>query len=173
MSLADRIRPATQDDLPELVAMWAQYMRAHALNPAYRRLRPDALAVKRHQLARRIDEATSQVFVIERDDGGLDGMVVCFLEENEPAFYPVRYVRIQTPFVRRDARRRGNLKRLLQATFEWARQWEADEVRLYTGADNLIANAVADELGFEAIEVVRRRPLDHVEPDLHLEDLLG
>lgn len=174
MSLAAHIRPAKQDDLSELVAMWAQYMRAHALNPAYRRLRPDALEVKRRQLARRIDDATSQVFVIQRDDdGGLDGMVVCFLEENEPAFYPVRYVRIQTPFVRRDARRRGNLKRLLQATFEWARQWEIDEVRLYTGADNLIANAVADELGFEAVEVVRRRPLDHVEPELHLEDLLG
>lgn len=169
----DRVRPAIRDDLSELVAMWAQYMRAHALNPAYRRLRPDALEVKRRQLARRIDEATSQVFVIEREDGGLDGMVVCFLEENEPAFYPIRYVRIQTPFVRRDARRRGNLKRLLRATFEWARQWEIDEVRLYTGADNLIANAVADELGFEAVEVVRRRPLDHVEPDLNLDDLLG
>jgi GNAT superfamily N-acetyltransferase len=74
--------------------------------------------------------------------------------------------------VRRDARRRGFLHRLLEAVFEWTREWEIDEVRLYTGADNLIANAVADELGFEAVEVVRRKPLK-LEGDVNWEDLLG
>lgn len=170
--MGDHLRTATMDDVDELVALWAQYMRAHALNPAYRRLRPDALREKRRQFVRRIEDATSAIFVIQREDGGLDGMIVCFLEENAPAFYPVRYVRIQTPFVRRDARRRGNLMRLLRATFDWARQWEIDEVRLYTGADNLIANAVADELGFEPIEVIRRRAIDRAEPGFHIEDHL-
>jgi GNAT superfamily N-acetyltransferase len=167
------VRPATTDDLDELVAMWAQYMRAHALNPAYRQLRPTALEERGRRFRSHIDEATSAVFVIEGEDGGLDGMITCFLEENEPYFNPPLYVRIQTPFVRPEARRQGNLKRLLHATFEWARQWEADEVRLYTGADNVIANAVADDLGFDPIEVVRRRPLDRVEPDVNWEDLLG
>ena len=167
------VRAATLADLDELVAMWAQYMRHHALNPAYRHLRPDALERRRRMFERRIEEATAAVFVIEREDEGLDGMIACFVEENEPYFYPVRYVRIETPFVRRDARRQGNLKRLLQVTFDWARQWEIEEVRLYTGADNLVANAVADELGFEAIEVARRRPIDRVEPDVHWEDKLG
>lgn len=166
------VRLATVEDLDELVAMWAQYMRAHALNPAYRSLRPDALRLRREVFKRRIEEATSAVFVICRDDGGLDGMAACSVEENEPFFYPMRYVRIQTPFVRRDARRQGYLKRLLEAVFDWTREWEIDEVRLYTGADNLIANAVADDLGFEAIEVVRRRPLK-LEGDMNWEDLLG
>lgn len=163
------VRLATEQDLDELVAMWAQYMRAHALNPAYRKLRPDALKARKEVFRRRIQEAASAIFVIQREDGGLDGMIVCFLEANEPYFDPPRYVRIQVPFVRRDARRQGNLKRLLQATFLWAKEWEMDEVRLYTGADNMVANAVADELGFEAVEVVRRRPL-HAEPEMHWED---
>ncbi len=171
MSDGGVVRRATEKDLDELVAMWAQYMRIHALNPAYRKLRPDALRMRRRVFQRRIEEASSAIFVIEREDGGLDGMIVCFLEENEPFFYPLRYVRIQTPFVRRDARRRGNLGRLLRATFAWASEWEVEEARLYTGADNIVANAVADELGFEAIEIVRRRPLKP-EPTIHWEDQL-
>ena len=169
MSPERTLRLATADDLDELVAMWAQYMRAHALNPAYRQLRTDALVRRRNVFQRRIDEATAAVFVLEGDDGGLDGMIVCFVEENEPYFDPQRYVRIQTPFVRREARRRGYLHQLLQATFSWAEEWEINEVRLYTGADNLVANAVADELGFEAVEVVRRRPLLD-EPKVNWED---
>lgn len=159
MSRDGILRLATLVDVDELVAMWAQYMRIHARNPAYRRLRPDALEARHRVFERRIEEATSAVFVIEGEDGGLDGMIACFLEENEPYFEPVRYVRIQTPFVRREARRRGYLMRLLQATFAWAEEWGIEEVRLYTGADNVVANAVADELGFQAVEVVRRRPI--------------
>ncbi|MDH3733209.1 MAG: GNAT family N-acetyltransferase [Gemmatimonadota bacterium] len=172
MNAFDKIRHATAEDLDQLVAMWAQYMRAHALNPAYRQLRHDALPTRRRVFHSLIEEATSTVFVIE-SGGGLDGMISCFLEENDPYFDPPRYVRIQTPFVRPDARRQGNLRRLLQAAFEWAREWEIEEVRLYTGADNMMANAVSEELGFEAIEIVRRRPLDRTEPDINWEDVLG
>lgn len=163
------VRLAAQDDVDELVAMWAQYMRAHALNPAYRRLRSDALETKRGHFQARIEEATGAVFVLEDEDGGLDGMIACFVEENEELFDPPRYVRIQTPFVRRESRRKGYLKRLLQAAFVWADEWEIDEVRLFMGADNLMANAVADDLGFEAIEIVRRRPL-RPEPTTNWED---
>lgn len=169
MSDESTIRLATEEDVDELVAMWAQYMRVHALNPAYRQLRTDALGRRRRDMIRRIEEATGAIFVLEAEDGGLDGMIVCFVEENEPYFEPTRYVRIQSPFVRREARRRGYLTRLLEATFAWATEWEIDEVRLFTGADNLVANAVADELGFEAVEVVRRRPLD-AEPRVNWED---
>ena len=98
-------------------------------------------------------------------------MLVCFVEENEPLFDPPRYVRIQTPFVRREERRKGNLRRLLRAAFEWAEDWDIHEVRLFTGADNLIANALADDLGFEAIEVVRRYSL-RPEPEMNPEDWL-
>jgi hypothetical protein len=34
------------------------------------------------------------------------------------------------------------------------------EVRLFIGADNVLANAIAEELGFDAVEVVRRKAVD-------------
>lgn len=166
------VRKAKLADVGEITAMWAQYMRAHALNPAYRRLRRDALDQRRKAFAKRIRGRNSVIFVLEGEDGGLDGMLVCFIEANEPHFLPEKYARLQVPFVRAEARRRGNLKRLLRAAFDWAAERGLEEVRLYTGADNVIANAVADELGFEAIEVARRRPLQTVEPDVNWEDQL-
>lgn len=172
MSATGAVRIATFDDLDELVAMWAQYMRAHALNPAYRQLRHDALTERRRVFENLIEEATAVIFVIE-SQGGLDGMISVRLEENEPYFNPPRYVRIQAPFVRPDARRQGNLKRLLDAAYEWSREWELDEVRLFMGADNVVANAVAAELGFEAVEIVRRRPIDRTEGDMNWDDVLG
>ena len=163
------VRQAVIGDLEELVAMWTRYIRVHALNPAYRRIRTDALEMRRRMFRRHIEEATSAVFVLAAAEGGLDGMIACFVEENEALFDPPRYVRIQTPFVRREVRRRGYLRRLLHATFEWASDWDIDEVRLFLGADNLIANAVADDLGFEPIEVVRRYSL-RPEPTTNWED---
>ena len=152
------IRRATERDLDEVVALWAHFMRAHALNPAYR-LAPDGLKARRALFAERLTNPSSALFVLEREDGGLDGMITCLEEENQPYFMPPRYALIQAPFVRADARRKGNFKRLLEATFQWARERGLPDVRLYTGADNLMANAVAEELGFEAIGVVRRRTL--------------
>jgi GNAT superfamily N-acetyltransferase len=152
------LRQATERDLDEVVALWAHFMRAHALNPAYR-LAPDGLQARRDLYAKRLTDPSAALFVLERDDGGLDGMISCLEEENQPYFMPPRYARIQAPFVRTDARRKGNLKRLLEAAFAWARERGLQDVRLYTGADNLMANAVAEELGFDAIAVIRRRTL--------------
>ena len=86
-------------------------------------------------------------------------MIACMLERNAPYFLPPRYARIQTPYIRPDARRRGNLKRLLKAATRWARERGMTEMRLFLASENVIANALAEELGFDAIEVVRRRPV--------------
>lgn len=166
------VRRATAEDLDELVALWAHYIRGHR-NPAYRRLPNGALDIRRQVFAERLAQPNAAIFVLARDDGGLDGMVTCFVEENEPYFLPPRYARLQVPYVRPDARRRGNLKRLLQAAFRWAREQEMPEMRLYTGAENVVANALAEELGFEAVEVVRRRAIDwRLPPERQVEEKL-
>lgn len=160
MRTGPALRPATADDLEELVAIWSHYIRAHSLNPAYRKLPPDGLERRKASFESLLDRPDATIFVLARSDGGLDGMISCFVEENEPYFLPTHYARIQVPFVRPDARRRGNLKRLLDAAARWAHEQRMPEIRMYLGADNLVANALADELGFEAIEVVRRRIVD-------------
>ncbi|MDP2480987.1 MAG: GNAT family N-acetyltransferase [Candidatus Palauibacterales bacterium] len=157
------LRKATLDDLDEVLALWSHYLRLHRDNPAYR-LAKRGLEKRRETFRRHIEGSESAVFVLERPDGGLDGMVTCFAEENLPYFMPPRYARIQTPFVRPDARRRGNLKRLLTAALRWAREEEFMEIRLYTSAGSVMGNAIADELGFQAVEVVRRKPVDWRSP---------
>ena len=164
------LRRATPDDLDELVALWAHYVRAHRENPAYR-MAKQGLRRRRKRFLEHVTDDESAVFVIGRKDGGLDGMITCFAEENEPYFLPPRYARIQTPYVRPDARRRGYLKQLLSAAFRWAREAELTEVRLVTAGSDVVGNAVAEELGFEAVEVIRRKPLDwHRPPDEQIED---
>ncbi|MFQ5691093.1 MAG: GNAT family N-acetyltransferase [Gemmatimonadota bacterium] len=158
------LRRATAEDLDELVALWSHYIREHQNDSAYRRLPPDALEKRREVFARRLEDPDCAIFVLARPDGGLDGMITCFVEENEPYFLPRCYARLQVPFVRPDARRRGRLRMLLEAAFRWAREQEMTELRLYTGADNLPANTLAEELGFQAIEVVRRHTLDWRRP---------
>lgn len=157
------IRTATLDDLDEVAALWTHYIRNHRENPAYRMSRK-GLDKRKALFRQHIRGEDSCVFVAARDDGGLAGMVTCFTEENEPYVLPPRYARIQTPYVRPDARRKGNLKKLLAAAFRWARQAELTEVRLFTPATDVLANAIAEEIGFEAVEVVRRKPVDWQSP---------
>lgn len=154
------LRRATGEDLDEILALWSHFMRAHRDNPAYQRLTRNALEVRKKLFAERLEDPDAAIFVLARDDGGLDGMIVCFLEKNLPYFLPPTYARLQAPYVRPDARRKGNLKRLLIEAVRWAREQEAIELRLFVGADNVVANTIAEELGFEAIEVVRRRKVD-------------
>lgn len=163
MSDEVELREATLDDLDELVALWAHYVRAHRDNPAYR-MAKKGLKRRRERFREHVVADEAAVFVLAREDGGLDGMLTCFAEDNHPYFLPPRFARIQTPYVRPDARRRGHLKRLLTAAFRWAREAELTEIRLITAGGDIVGNALAEELGFEAVEVVRRKPLDWQRP---------
>lgn len=157
------IRPASLADLDEVVALWAHYIRVHRSNPVYRVGRR-SLEERRKIFREHITGEDSIVFVAARRDGGLDGMITCIARENAPYFLPPRYALLQTPFVRPDARRRGNLKRLLAAAHRWARETELTEIRLVTSAGNVLGNAIAEEMGFDAVEVVRRKPIDWRSP---------
>lgn len=163
MSEEIEVRPAGVDELDEIVALWSHYLRSHRKNPAYR-LSRDGLERRRELFRRHLEESESEIFVVAREDGGLDGMITCFPEDNYPYFIPPRYARIQTPYVRPDARHRGNLKKLLAAALRWAREGEFTEMRLYTPARDETARTVSEELGFDAIEVVRRKPIDWRSP---------
>lgn len=154
------VRRATLDDLDEILALWAHYIRVHRANPAYRHMPTDALRKRRALFARHIQEDGSDVFVVMGSDGCLEGMLSCFEEENAPYFHPPRYARIQTPYVRPEARGRGHLKLLLDEAYRWARERELTEVRFFVSAMASLANQLAEEHGFEAIAVIRRRAIE-------------
>jgi GNAT superfamily N-acetyltransferase len=160
MSTLNEVRPATEADLAEVVSLWSHYLRANPGNPAYKRLPADAVEARTHRFMDHIRSPESEVFVVDGAYGGLEAMLTCFVEDNYPYFHPPRFGRLQSPFVRPEARRRGHLRNLLVAAYGWARRLELTEVRLYTSADALVANALAEEFGFTAFEVVRRKAID-------------
>lgn len=160
MTCTNPVRRATPDDLDEILALWVHYIRVHRINPAYRNMPPDSLRKRRAVFEKHIRDETSDVFVVVGKDGSLEGMLSCFEEENTPYFHPPKYARLQTPFVRPEARGRGHLKRLLDEAYRWARERELTEARVYISAMAEAANRLAEEHGFEAIAVVRRRAIE-------------
>ena len=160
MAGTNPVRRATLDDLDEIVSLWVHYIRIHRANPAYRNMPPDSLRKRRAVFEKHIADEASEVFVVVGADGSLEGMLSCFEEENASYFHPPKYARIQTPFVRPEARGRGNLRRLLDEAYRWARERELTEARLYVSAMAEAANRRAEEHGFEAIAVIRRRAIE-------------
>jgi GNAT superfamily N-acetyltransferase len=158
------VREATLDDVDELVALWAHYIRVHRTNPAYRLCRDDGLEHRRQRFEQHVKGQNSCVFVVHGQHGGLDGMLSCFVEENTGYFDPPRYGRLQTPFVRPEARGRGYMRRLVAAAYLWARDKGLTEIRLFTSSCEPVANLRAEEMGFEAFEIVRRRPVERNYP---------
>ena len=160
MTDTNPVRRATLDDLDEILPLWVHYIRVHRANPAYRNMPPDALRKRREVFEAHIRDEKSAVFVVVGQDGSLEGMLSCFEEENASYFHPPRYARIQTPFVRLEARGQGHLKRLLDEAYRWARERELTEVRLYVSALADSANQLAEEHGFEAVAIIRRRAIE-------------
>lgn len=160
MTIVNPVRRATLDDLDEILSLWVHYIRVHRVNPAYRNMPPDAVRIRRALFESHIRGEDSDVFVVMGSDGSLEGMLTCFEEENAAYFHPPKYARIQTPFVRPEARGRGLLKRMLDEAYRWARERELTETRLFVSAMAEAANQLAEEHGFEAIAVIRRRPIE-------------
>jgi GNAT superfamily N-acetyltransferase len=113
----NQLREGTEDDLDELVALWAHYIRDHRHNPAYNRVARTGFVSRRAAFASDIRDENAAVFVLARPDGGLDGMISCRVTTNLAYFQPHRLGRIQTPYVRPEARKKGNLKKLLTAAY--------------------------------------------------------
>lgn len=160
MSAATQVRRATPEDLDEILSLWVHYIRVHRKNPAYRNMPPDALQKRRELFLEHITGDASEVFVVVGADGCLEGLLTCFEEVNTSYFHPPKYARIQTPFVRPEARGRGHMRRLLDEAYRWARERELTETRLYVSALATEANRIAEEKGFEAIAVIRRRAIE-------------
>jgi GNAT superfamily N-acetyltransferase len=87
------------------------------------------------------------------------GVLRCIHSSGSPLLDPPQYAYVSSVYVVPKARERGVLRALLAAADEWCLDRGLDEMRLHNAADNPLANAAWEALGFEVAEHLRVRSL--------------
>ena len=152
------IREAGPRDLPAIVALRMALLREHAHNTIYSRLRPDADSRAEKLFAAQLRSPNEVIFLADMG-GETVGVLRCIQSIGSPLLDPAQYAYVSSVYVVPRARERGVLRALLAAADRWCADRGLDEMRLHNAADNPLANAAWEALGFEVVEHLRVRKL--------------
>ena len=152
------VRRALAADLPVVLELRLALLHEHGSSPLYGRLRPDARRRAERLYAAQL-AAEHEITLLAELDGGVVGVLRCMDAAGAPLLLPDRYGYISSVYVRPTARRRGVLHRLMEAAERWSADRGIAELRLHNAAENDVASAVWSSFGFQAVEVLRIRPL--------------
>jgi len=152
------IRQATAKDLAAILALRLALLREHSHNAIYGRLRPDAEPRAAKLFAAQLQSPNEVIFLAELD-GEAVGVLRCIHSAGSPLLDPPHYAYISSVYVVPRAREQGVLRSLLAAADDWCADRGLDEMRLHNAADNPLANAAWEALGFEVAEHLRVRSL--------------
>lgn len=152
------IREAGPKDLPAIVALRMALLREHAHNTIYSRLRPDADSRAEKLFAAQLRSPNEVIFLADMG-GETVGVLRCIQSIGSPLLDPAQYGYVSSVYVVPRARERGVLRALLAAADRWCADRGLDEMRLHNAADNPLANAAWEALGFEVVEHLRVRKL--------------
>lgn len=152
------IRRAGPDDLSTILALRMALLREHAHNAIYGRLRADADERAAKLFAAQLRSPNEVIFLA--DLGGEPvGVLRCIQSNGSPLLEPAQYAYVSSVYVLPRAREQGVLRTLLAAAEAWCADRGLDEMRLHNAADNPLANAAWEALGFEVVEHLRVRKL--------------
>jgi ribosomal protein S18 acetylase RimI-like enzyme len=152
------VRAATLDDLDTIVRFRLALLRSHEGNPVYGGLRDDAERRARHLFARQL-ESRDEVLLLAERDGQPVGCLRCVRSLNSPLLRPDEYAYVSSVYVVPAERRSGVLRALMAEAERWCAARGLTEMRLHNAADNAVAAATWQTLGFEVVEQFRRRAL--------------
>ena len=152
------VRAATPDDLPVVLELRLALLHEHGDSLLYGRLRPDARRRAERLYAAQLESAHEITFLAEVG-GAVVGVLRCLEGVGAPLLLPERYGYVSSVYVRPAARRCGVLRALFAAAEGWSAARGLRELRLHNAAENAVANAVWERLGFRAVEVLRIRPV--------------
>lgn len=154
------VRQATADDLDVVVALRLALLREHAGNAVYGRLRADAPARALSLFAEQLASPLEVTWLALGAAGQPIGILRCMEGRGSPLLDPPRYAYVASVYVVPGARRAGVLRALMEAAVAWSRGRGLDELRLHAAADNAMANAAWQAMGFAVAEhlFVRRLP---------------
>jgi GNAT superfamily N-acetyltransferase len=154
------VRTAGFDDLQTIIELRLALLREYGDHPMYGRLREDvdarAAELYRAQLA-----SPLEVMFLAEKHGRVVGLLRCVDSISSPLLYPERYCYVSSVYVRPPERRRGVLRALFAAATAWCADRGLEEMRLHNAASSETASQTWEALGFEVVELVRRRILEN------------
>lgn len=152
------VRAAGPGDLEAVVAMRTALLRENAHHPIYGRLHPDVDARAHDLFAQQLRSAGEVMFLAEEGDA-IVGILRCVESYGSPLLLPPRHGYVSSVYVAPSHRRRGVLRQLLAAADDWCGGRGLTEMRLHNVADDQVANAAWEAMGFQVVEMVRMRRL--------------
>jgi GNAT superfamily N-acetyltransferase len=153
------VRVATLADLDTVVELRIALLREHEGNPVYGRLRVDAPQRARRIFAEQLEAPNEVTFLAERGERPV-GILRCIDAVGSPLLHPARYAYVASVYVLPAERRAGILRLMLREAEGWSAERGLHEMRLHNAADNTLADAAWESLGFEVVEALRVRQLD-------------
>jgi ribosomal protein S18 acetylase RimI-like enzyme len=152
------VRPATHKDLPAILTLRMALLREHAHNAIYGRLRADAEPRAAKLFAAQL-QSPNEVLFLADIAGETVGVLRCIQSSGSPLLDPAQYAYVSSVYVVPSAREQGVLRALLDEAVRWCNERGLEEMRLHNAADNPLANAAWEALGFEVVEHLRVRSL--------------
>ena len=148
------IRPATPDDVPNVLPMVAKICALHEFwDPAKYGFLPDPAARYSQWLPRRAVDPRSVFLVAERpavnlDPARLAGFLIATVEKEIPIYRITEYGFIHDVWVEPDYRHEGVARQLVMLTVERFREIGVAQIRLDTAGPNDAARAMFAACGF-------------------------
>jgi GNAT superfamily N-acetyltransferase len=128
------IRPATEQDIEELVALYIEFHEFHVLGVPDRLRKPDTYdnALLRERLRELAQRDDAQIFVASSEEK-LVGLAEVYLRQDEPHPLTIahRYGYLQSLIISARFRKSGLGKKLVSAAHEWARKQNATEMQIH------------------------------------------
>ena len=122
---------------------------------------PDHTAEEmRQEMAALLADSQQPVFVAERPDGGLCGLVEVAIHTQAPGCTTDRIGYLEGWYVDDDVRGQGVGKRLVEAAEDWARSVGCREMASDTTSDYATSPAAHTALGYQVAEIYFRKDLN-------------
>jgi ribosomal protein S18 acetylase RimI-like enzyme len=154
------IRPATQDDFPELTTLYDQGDAIHRQHLPSLFQKPDGPPREEDFLLALLDDPEAALLVAE-ESGQLVGLVQVFVRATPelPILMPRRYATVDNIVVKESHRRLGIGQALMEAAHDWAQAHGAAEIELNVYEFNRQAITLYEKLGYQTLSRKMRKSL--------------
>lgn len=150
------VRAATDADLEIVVALRLKLLTEESRSPLFAQPRNDAEEQARTLTRTQLASRTDVILLAVHDDVPV-GLLRCAVSHAARLVRPARYGFVTSAYVEPAFRKRGVLRALVQEAEAWCRLRGLSELRLHCTVENAEGNAAWESLGYETVEVVRRR----------------